>query len=632
MKPVEELPWLRSKSDDFRDRVRELRSRMGEVQLGEIRQLVDFSLTSGDLFMISQLMDQVKKQNPIFGQHISHYRLGVVGSSTTQLLVPCLLGTGVRFDLEIEVVEAEFDQVLQEALDPTSEFAQAKLDAVLVLLDESFLQTECILGKSEEENRLVEENWQKIESAISGFNKNCGCPVIISNFVGPLIPILGSTESLVAGSSRRIIERINQLLEQLVFNTSNYLFDQDYIARLVGYDRWFNQTQWFTARLPFDQTFLPLVTDHICRILAAIKGKAKKVLVLDLDNTLWGGVVGDDGVDGIKVGEGDPCGEAHLALQKLSNQFRNRGVVLAIASKNEDHIARGPFRVVENMVLREDDFAVFQANWEDKASNIRMIAEILDLGLDSFVFVDDNPVERELVRSKIPEVAVPEMPSDPSQYARILGLAGYFETIGFTSDDRKRNQQYQANASRSVALNASSSLEDFLQSLEMKITIRPLNRSNLKRTVQLINKTNQFNLTTRRYTEKDVEDFLIDPQTHGFLSSVEDKFGDNGLICVVLVSEKDENKWLIDTWLMSCRVLRRGVEDAIMNHVLGFARDRGCIEMQSMYIPTKKNTMVANFYDQYGFSLLSSSPLGEKTYKIHLNSYENKKHFLEYIQ
>jgi len=353
----------------------------------------------------------------------------------------------------------------------------------------------------------------------------------------------------------------------------------------------------------------------VARLLAALRGHSRKCLVLDLDNTVWGGVIGDDGLEGIKLAQGDATGEAHLALQEMALTLRQRGIVLAVSSKNEEAAARAPFQKHPEMLLKEDHFAVFQANWQDKATNIKAIAEELCLGLDAMVLVDDNPMERDLVRRMLPQVAVPELPEDPALYARTLAAAGYFESIAFSAEDRERAEMYQSNARRVTLQKQAGDLDSYLASLEMEIVFAPFDRAGRARISQLINKSNQFNLTTRRYSEADVAAAEADSDLFTLQVRLVDRFGDNGMISVIIcrpdAGGNDRRRtWQIDTWLMSCRVLGRKVEQMVLREILMRAREEGIDTLIGVYRPSEKNAMVRDHYAKLGFAKLSEEPDG----------------------
>jgi FkbH-like protein len=333
-------------------------------------------------------------------------------------------------------------------------------------------------------------------------------------------------------------------------------------------------------------------------------------------------VIGDDGLEGIVIGQGDPTGEAHLAVQQAALMLRERGIVLAVSSKNHDEIARLPFRKHREMLLRENHIAVFQANWSDKATNIMAIAEELSLGLDAMVFLDDNPAERALVRRLLPEVAVPELPADPALYARTLLAAGYFEATTFSAEDRKRAEFYQDNAQRAALAKQAGDLDAYLASLAMTITFQPFDAAGRARIAQLINKSNQFNLTTRRYSEQEVKDAELDSNCFTLQVRLSDTFGDNGMISVVICRTAGATVWDIDTWLMSCRVLGRRVEQAVLAELVRAARRRGIDRLVGEYRPTERNRLVEDHYAKLGFSRAAYRADGTTVWTLELATAE----------
>ncbi len=387
----------------------------------------------------------------------------------------------------------------------------------------------------------------------------------------------------------------------------------------MGWANWHDPTIWNIAKLSFPLKYLPIYAEYICRILSISLGKSRRCLILDLDNTLWGGVIGDDGLEGILLGNGDATGEAYLDVQRTALELHQRGVVLAISSKNEDAIARKPFKEHPDMLLREKDIAVFQANWSDKASNIKAIAETLSLGLESMVFLDDNPAERMQVRRELPEVAVPELPNDPALYSRTLIAAGYFESIIFSEEDSKRATFYQENAKRAQILNQSSDMEAYLKSLDMEINFAPFNSTGRARITQLISKSNQFNLTTKRYTDVEVKKFEDSPNFYTRQIRLKDTLGDNGMISVI-ICKKNLDNWEIDTWLMSCRVIGRKVEEAALQDIITNAKDSGVTKLIGIYNPTTRNIIVKDHYKKLGFKKISDKTQNE-VWELNITDY-----------
>ena len=529
-------------------------------------------------------------------------RMGLLGNGTLDLLIPVLVATAARHGLALECVQADFGQTTQEALDPQSKINLARPDIVLLAIDHRGLPLRNAAGNVEVENASVEGAVEAIESIRRAIHDNSGAVCIVQTVAPPPETLFGSIDRVVPGTARGAIDRLNRALCGSVGGSEDLLLDVASLAETVGLSTWHSPALWNMAKLAFDETCLPIYADHVARLVAAWRGRSRKCLILDLDNTVWGGVIGDDGLEGIKIAQGDATGEAHLAVQQLALDLRARGVVLAVSSKNTDEIARSPFRAHPEMLLKEDHIAVFQANWDDKATNIKAIATELSLGLDAMVFLDDNPVERDLVRRMLPQVAVPELPDDPAWFARVLAAAGYFEAITFSREDRKRAEMYQANARRVSLQKQAGDLDAYLASLDMEIQFAPFDRVGRARISQLINKSNQFNLTTRRYSEADVAAAEAEPGVFTLQVRLIDAFGDNGMIGVVICRPAGAKAWEIDTWLMSCRVLGRKVEQMMLREIVLRARDAGIERIIGRYIPTAKNGLVKDHYGKLGFS------------------------------
>jgi FkbH-like protein len=386
-----------------------------------------------------------------------------------------------------------------------------------------------------------------------------------------------------------------------------------------GLSAWYDPAQWHRAKQEVHPSVSHVYGDLVARVIAARLGRSSKCLVLDLDNTLWGGVIGDDGLHGIVLGQGSVTGEAHVALQTYAKALSRRGVILAVCSKNDEANALEPFERHSEMILRRADIACFVANWQDKATNLREIARRLNIGVDALTFVDDNPFERNIVRRELPMVNVPELPEDAADYVNCIADAGYFEAIAVTADDLKRSEQYQANLQRESAM-AETDMAGYLKSLNMELRWRPFDRIGLQRIVQLINKSNQFNLTTRRYTDAEAETLIDADATLALQLRLVDNFGDNGMIAVVIGRPAGDGVIEIDTWLMSCRVLGRQVEEATLNLVVAEAKRLGAQALRGVYKPTAKNGMVADHYRKLGFEP-DGGEGGETTWRLSLDHY-----------
>ena len=388
---------------------------------------------------------------------------------------------------------------------------------------------------------------------------------------------------------------------------------------------WFDVGHWFQGKLEIAPQAAPLYGDMLARILAAQRGLSKKCLVLDLDNTLWGGVIGDDGLDGIVLGEGSAVGEAHLALQHYAKQLKQREIILAICSKNDAEIAEAVFRDHPEMLLRRSDIAAFLVNWGDKTENLKAIATQLNIGIDSLVFVDDNPVERARVRQSLPMVAVPELPDDAAQYVRCLADAGYFEAGGFTSEDRNRARQYSENAERLAQLGSAQTMDDFLRGLKMSVLFGPFAAVDHARIIQLFNKTNQFNTTTRRYTSEEIAYVANLPNALTLQFRLLDRIGDNGLVSAIIFRPTHDHADVleIENWVMSCRVFGRQLEFEAMNIAVAAARQRGMRAFVADYIPTAKNSIISALYPTLGFAAVeqTASASGATRWFLNLADY-----------
>jgi FkbH-like protein len=449
-----------------------------------------------------------------------------------------------------------------------------------------------------------------------------GRPVILQTLAGDPDAISFNMDLGLPGSPRFLIDEFNRSLVQRARQDSRLVLDVNALASLVGHAAWSAGRYWYAAKYPFATSMIPLYADNVMRIIAAQMGRSRRVLVLDLDNTLWGGIVGDDGIEGLALGSGSALGEAHSALQRMALSLKERGIILCVSSKNDEAIALDAFRNHPEMILKEDDIVAFRVNWEDKAANIKAIADAINLGLDSFVFLDDNPAERKRVRDALPPVAVPELPADPCEWVGVFQAAGYFEQSGFSKEDQQRAGFYKANALRAARLERIGDHDEYLRSLSMTLSIAPFDSAGRKRIAQLISKSNQFNVTTRRYSETEIEAMQSNSEVLTLQARLEDIFGDNGMISAVICRQTGRI-WEVDTWIMSCRVLGRRVEETILQYLVEQARVRGITEIVGRYIPTAKNGLVRDHFSKLGFAQTGSQD-GETTWQLAIASYGEK--------
>ncbi len=530
-------------------------------------------------------------------------RLAILASSTVDHLPPAIRVAGLRRRLLIEVHSGAYGQYRQDLLDAGSALHRFAPQAALfslsareaiasISLAATAAEVDDTIGRFIAELRSL---WRKA--------REIGAAVIQQTFIDVSEPLFGGYDRIVPGAPSAVVARLNARLTEAAAEDGALLLDVARASQRDGIDAWFDVGRWLQGKLEIAPQAAPFYGDLAARILAALRGLSKKCLVLDLDNTLWGGVIGDDGLEGIVLGEGSAAGEAHLALQHYAKQLKERGVILAVCSKNDAKIAEAVFRDHPEMVLRREDIAAFQANWDDKAQNLKAIAARLNIGVDSLVFVDDNPIERARIRQSLPMVSVPELPDDAAHYVRCLADAGYFEAVAFTADDRSRAEQYAANAEREALLGSAESMDDFLRGLDMTAVYGPFTAVDHARVVQLINKTNQFNTTTRRYAGEEVARIMEDPEAVTLQFRLLDRLGDNGLISTMILRPTPEDGVLeIENWVMSCRVFGRELEFEAMNIAVEAARERGARALVAEYIPTPKNDVISKLYPSLGFT------------------------------
>jgi FkbH-like protein len=609
-----ELSWLSQPPVDYNARCRRLLDDQGDLG-GAVRSLANHRLDENQLFRLSRAIAKAKGAHRSLNP-LSPFRLGLVSNATTDFLVPAIAATAARHGIAVEVISSEYGQVMQEVLSPESAIHGGRPDAVLLAIDHRWYPFHPCPGEIEQADAVVDRCFAQLEAIRDGIKAHSGAACIFQTLAPPTESLFGSLDRALPGTTHYLIDRFNVRLADMVRGSEDVLFDVAGLAQIVGLAEWHSPTSWNLAKVPFSHAFLPLYADHVGRLLGSLRGKSRRCLILDLDNTVWGGVVGDDGVEGIQIAQGDATGEAFLDVQRVALALRSRGIILAISSKNTDEIARRPFQEHPEMLLKLDHIAVFQANWNDKATNITAIAGELSLGLESMVFLDDNPVERGLVRQMLPAVAVPELPADPALYARTLIAAGYFESTRFSEEDMKRAKFYHDNSRRLALQQQTGDINAYLASLNMEIVFQPFNETGRARITQLISKSNQFNLTSRRYSEAEVATFQNDPQYFTLQVRLSDTFGDNGMISVIICRRVDAETLEFDTWLMSCRVLGRRVENLVLQEVVQYAQAHRFRRLLGHYIPTDRNALVERHYEKLGFDKVGAREDGATVWEL----------------
>ena len=520
----------------------------------------------------------------------------------------------------VELWIGDYDNYIAEIMDESSGLYEFKPQVVLVMPSEHRCRYS---GRLTDARALQEKEAGDIVASLHGLarrlHEQLHAEVILTNFMLPARHDLGGYRARTLGSDWSFRKWVNL---EVGLGAPPYLHicDMEFLANRQGGTRARDERAWFETKQPCSPELLLDLAREVSHLIVGLRRPPKKVLVLDLDNTLWGGVVADDGLEGIEVGDTSPLGEAFKAFQRYIASLKERGILLAVASKNDHDKAEAVFLKHPEMVLRLDDFVSFRASWDPKSESLRQMAADLNLGLDSFVFVDDNPAEIEIVRQFAPEVATIELGPDPSTYVAQLQDCRLFEPRNITAEDAERTRQYQSEARRKEVLGAITDMDSYWGSLGMVGEISEFTPVDIPRLAQLINKSNQFNLTTRRRTEADLHLLLADPDYACFSFRLSDRFGDHGLVSIV-IGKRDAEVMTVDTWVMSCRVLKRQVEDEVLNELVRLARGQGCTKLVGLYLPTPKNGMVRDFLERMGLELAHEDEKS-RTFKLGLEAYQ----------
>lgn len=554
-------------------------------------------------------------------------KVALVGDTATQFLATALCGMGVERGYHINLFEAEYNQVERQFMDPTSELYTFDADIIVVFQSIHKLGEHHSLLTTEQQASVADERLSFVASI-------CENPaladkkIIYFNYSEIDDTVFGSYANKVTSSLSYQVRKLNYELMNLSQQYPNlFICDLAALQNKFGRDFVFAPNVYVSTEMILSVDALPYVASRVMDIVCSIKGQFKKCLILDLDNTVWGGVIGDDGLEGIQLGHGLGIGKAFTEFQMWVKKLKQRGIIICVASKNNEETAKEPFEKHPDMVLKLDDIAVFQANWETKVDNIRTIQSILNIGFDSMVFLDDNPFERNIVRENIKGITVPELPEDPGEYLEYLYSLNLFETASYSNADKDRTKQYQVEAKRVSLSKTFTNEADFLKSLNMVSTVSGFTKFNTPRVAQLSQRSNQFNLRTIRYTEADITALAENPDVIDLSFTLEDKFGDNGLIAVIIMKKLDSDTLFVDTWFMSCRVLKRGMENFTLNTMVERAKASGFKKIIGEYLPTPKNKMVENHYMGLGFSKMENSETAR--YELDVEAYQPRECYIE---
>ena len=564
------------------------------------------------------------------GMQYNDKRIAILGGSTTadikDMLELFLLATGIR----PEFYESEYGKFYEDAVFGNPQLDEFKPEIIVIWTSSVNLRHQpCVKDTPDEvENKLTseyacfEEVWQALQQRYEAV-------IIQNNMELPCMRPLGNLDATLTHGLRHYVEALNERFAAYAQSHSGfYIHDLHYLAAQIGLSRFHDRSQYHAYKFAVNYDVVPEAAVSLSHLIGAILGRTKKCLVLDLDNTLWGGVIGDDGVENIQLGHETPVAEAYTEFQQYVLALKQRGIILAVCSKNDEDTAKAGFSHPDS-VLSVDDFVSFHANWEPKDANIRAIAKEINIGLDSLVFIDDNPAEREIVLQSLPEVSVPEVDAeDVFSFIRAIEDNGYFESAALSADDFQRNEAYKANKEREQLESSAASYDEYLQSLVMQAEIAPFAPIYFDRIAQLTGKTNQFNLTTRRYTRADIEHMAGGGQYITLYGRLSDRFGDNGLIAVTIAEQKGRELHIL-LWLMSCRVLMRGMEQVMLDALVAEALARGVKDIYGYYHPTKKNQMVAKLYGELGFEQISEAADGSTVWELEVIGYKPQGRFIE---
>jgi len=549
-----------------------------------------------------KVFSQLKKNLKNNFENLKSVKVALLGDTATQLLNQALRGTGYDAGLDLQILEADFGQIERQVFDTASELYTYQPDIVII-----FQSTHKLLGKynklqPDQYSNLAEDQLQLINNIYTTITAALTTKVIIYNYPEIDDSVFGNYANKTEQAFLFQLRKLNyQLMVYATQNPDIYLCDISSIQNQVGKAFMFQPSVYVSTEMVINIDALPLIASRTIDIISALYSDFKKCLILDLDNTLWGGIIGDDGIENIQIGSLG-IGKAFTEFQYWIKKLKNRGIILAVCSKNTEAVAKEAFEKHPDMVLKLADIAAFKINWENKVDNIRQIQSVLNIGFDSMVFLDDNPFERNMVKESIPAITVPELPEDPANYLEYLYSLNLFETVSFSQEDATRTQQYQKEALRNTTQALYTNESDYLKSLNMLSAVHGFNKFNTPRVAQLSQRSNQYNLRTIRYTEGSIEMLINQPDYFSFAFTLEDRFGDNGLISFIILKKESPEILFIDNWVMSCRVLKRGMEDFALNTIVMFAKQSGYTWLQGEYLPTAKNQLVKDHYQQLGFA------------------------------
>ena len=555
-------------------------------------------------------------------------KIAVLGGSTTDNIVKTLDLFLLDSGIEASFYQSEYAKYYEDALFSNDQLDQFDPDLVYIYVTNRNIMNFPYIQDSEEHiQEMIDEECGKLTRMWNAVQNRFHCPVIQNNYELPFYRLLGNMDGSDIHGKVNFISRLNNAICESMCRTDGvYLCDLNYISANYGLNKWHNLQCWYLYKYAMDIPAIPHLSFQVAQIIKSLYGKSKKGLVLDLDNTLWGGVIGDDGIENLDIGKETAAGQAYYEFQQYLKEQKDRGIVLAVDSKNNEHIAVEGLNNPE-CVVHADDFAVIKANWDPKDLNFELIARELNLMPESLVFVDDNPAEREIVIKRFPDTAVPDM-GKIQDFIATIDKSGFFETVSISSDDLHRNTMYRQNAQRENFKSDFTDYKDYLKNLEMTAVIGSFTDQTIPRITQLVNKTNQFNLTTKRLTQEEIEAMAANSDYICLYGKLNDKFGENGIVTVV-IGRIEGHKCYLDLWLMSCRVLKRNLEYAMMDELVKICTAKGINEIFGYYYPTLKNSMVKELYSELGMTKVSEETDGSSVWHLMTNQYKKLNFIIE---
>jgi FkbH-like protein len=556
--------------------------------------------------------------------HLKQVRLALLSDTASQLTAQAIKGYGVEAGIGYNLYEADYDQVDQEIFNPSSELYAFSPEFIFINLSTEHLLKKFYATERENRDQFADEQLQYLQELVKNVTSHSRTKIILNNYIEINDSVFGQYASKEKTSFLFQLRKLNLLLmEWSQAEPALHICDLLALQSAYGRNIIFDPKLYVNADMVYSLEFLPHLAKSVTDIILSVLGFGKKCVILDLDNTLWGGIIGDDGIEGIQVGSLG-LGKAFTNLQLWLKELKNRGILLAVCSKNTREIAEEPFQQHPDMVLRMEDIAIFVANWENKVDNIRHIQSVLNIGMDTMVFLDDNKFEREMVKSAIPELTIPDLPEDPSEYLGYLQSLNLFETTSFTEEDVDRTKLYQQEAGRAQLQKSFENEADFLASLDMVAEVKTVDPFIAPRIAQLTQRSNQFNLRTIRYSESEILDIAKRPDYYTLSFSLQDKFGGHGLISAVILKKVDDESLFIDTWIMSCRVLKRGMEEFALNCVVDIAKKNKFSRVLGAYVPTRKNGLVKEHYPKLGFAKLA-----DEQWELHTSDFKTRKTYIK---